>query len=208
MVYEPTEAEPQPDEVFTPGLAIAPIYPGESIQKSPSLLSFFIYAILAVVFFASILSVTYYYARKSRSGVLARLKEKSNRSGFDDIRFLAGDEDLDFHIAQGPEPAAEAMEAEKPASKDKKNASKQPAKQRPEAKQPIKHMAETRISVDGSVPEHYHARDDGDDCDESTDDEHGGSGGVGAKKTHSKTTKKPYQKYVKYHDEDMNSTLL
>uniref|UniRef100_A0A182QJQ0 Uncharacterized protein n=1 Tax=Anopheles farauti TaxID=69004 RepID=A0A182QJQ0_9DIPT len=203
MAFEPTEAQYQPDEVFTPGLAaIAPTYPDDNIQKQPSLVKFFIYALLAVLFFVCILSVTYYFARKSRSSVLARLKEKSHNTRFDDIRFLAGEEDLDFNVSHAPEPDVEAMEADK-APKDQTIASK-PAKLKPEAKHTKKDLAEGRMPVDGNEAAYGHARDGSDGNDDSTDEEHGGS----AKKRHSKTIKKPYQKYVKYHDEDMASTLL
>lgn len=178
-------------------MAIASNVPLERLQQTPSLMKFFIYAISAVTFCVGILSVTYIYARKSRSGVLARLKEKSQKNGFEDIRFLAGEEDLDFNICQAPDVGEEAKDDKRPEC---------PPKQTTEAKRSMKD-AKLEAKQRSQRPEPQDGNGDGrtDSDDDSTDDENGTYGG--AKKTHSKT-KKPYQKYVKYHDEDMESSLL
>uniref|UniRef100_A0A182W233 Probable Ufm1-specific protease 2 n=1 Tax=Anopheles minimus TaxID=112268 RepID=A0A182W233_9DIPT len=185
IVYKQT-AESTTEEMIAPGLAIAANVPVEKLQKAPSLMKFFIYAILAVTFFVCILSVTYYYARRSRSSVLARLKEKSQKSGFEDIRFLAGDEDLDFNICQAPDMGEEAKDDKQPGY---------PAKQRTEAKRSEKDT--TSKTERQSQRQEAHAGCTGDEHsdsdDDSTDEECGRHGG--AKKTHSKTNKKPYQKY-------------
>ncbi|XP_052888185.1 zonadhesin-like [Anopheles moucheti] len=197
IAYEPT-AQSTTEEVIAPGLAIAANVPVEKLQKTPSLMKFFIYAISAITFFLCILSLAYFYARKSRSNVLARLKEKSQKSGFEDIRFLAGEEDLDFNITQ-------TQDADDDAKGDKQPALE--AKQRTEVKRSTKDTKSETDRRSHGYDVHAHGRkgdERSDSDDDSTDDERGGHG----KKIHSKTNKKPYQKYVKHHDEDMESTLL
>ncbi|XP_053666432.1 zonadhesin-like [Anopheles marshallii] len=197
IAYEPT-AQSTTEEVIAPGLAIAANVPVEKLQKTPSLMKFFIYATSAVTFFLCILSVAYFYARRSRSNVLARLKEKSQKSGFEDIRFLAGEEDLDFNISQAQDADEDAKGGKQPALE---------ASQRTEAKRSTKDTKSETDRRSHGQDVHAHGRNGderSDSDDDSTDDERGGHG----KKIHSKTNKKPYQKYVKHHDEDMESTLL
>ncbi|XP_035893436.1 uncharacterized protein DDB_G0290587-like [Anopheles stephensi] len=199
MVLQPV-AESTTEEVIAPGLAIAPNVPIEQLQKAPSLMKFFIYAISTVTFFLCILSVTYFYARKSRSSVLARLKEKSQKSGFEDIRFLAGEEDLDFNIGHGAD-VEEEQDAKNSVSKTAKATKEE--KQQPEGNRMSKQDTKSEVTRSQQQGAHVRNGDENTDSDDCTDDESGG-----AKKTSSKTNKKPYQKYVKYHDEDMESTLL
>ncbi|XP_049296782.1 zonadhesin-like [Anopheles funestus] len=201
IVYEPT-AESTTEEVIAPGLAIAVNVAVEKVQETPSLMKFFIYVLAVVTLFVCILGVAYFYARKSRSSVLARLKEKSHKSGFEDIRFLAGEEDLDFNICQANDVGEEVKDDH--SGRPPKN-----GKQGTEAKRAVKDpkTATERQSKTQEVHAHGHNGDEHTDSDDdSSDDGRGGRGG--AKKTHAKANKKPYQKYVKYHDEDMESTLL
>lgn len=114
---------------------------------------------------------------------------------------MAGDEDLDFNIGH-------AGAAEEEESKDTKQSNPKPAKeakQKTEGKRVSKKDTTSEAGRTQKQETIVHVRngDEDTDNDDSTDDESGG-----AKKTHSKTNKKPYQKYVKYHDEDMESTLL
>uniref|UniRef100_A0A182YBN3 Uncharacterized protein n=1 Tax=Anopheles stephensi TaxID=30069 RepID=A0A182YBN3_ANOST len=199
MVLQPV-AESTTEELIAPGLAIAPNVPIEQLQKAPSLMKFFIYAISTVTFFLCILSVTYFYARKSRSSVLARLKEKSQKSGFEDIRFLAGEEDLDFNIGHGAD-VEEEQDAKNSVSKTAKATKEE--KQQPEGNRISKQDTKSEVTRSQQQGAHVRDGDENTDSDDCTDDESGG-----AKKTSSKANKKPYQKYVKYHDEDMESTLL
>uniref|UniRef100_A0A182NZY7 MAM domain-containing protein n=1 Tax=Anopheles epiroticus TaxID=199890 RepID=A0A182NZY7_9DIPT len=194
MVWEQTE-RPTTEEMLIPDLAMAvPVL----VEKHtvPSLLKFFIYALSALAVFVCLLSFAFYYARRSRTSVLARLKEKSQKSGFEDIRYLAGDEDLDFNLPStvgNVEEGKEASEKGKQVAKEGRKDTK----------------AETGKMQKREDKKDAHGCKGGgeetESADDSTDDD-GGSGGV--RRTHAKPNKKPYQKYVKHHDEDMVSTLL
>ncbi|XP_050080253.1 zonadhesin-like [Anopheles maculipalpis] len=197
IVFQPT-TESTTEEVIVPDLTIKLTV--EKLREAPNLIKFFIYALSTVTFFVCILSVTYFYARKSRTSVLARLKEKSQKSGFEDIRFLAGEEDLDFNIGHG----GEAEEEEEEGGTKNPKSTKE-VKQTTEAKRVSKKDAKTdAVQTQKQTPiAHVRNGDEDTDNDDSSDDESGS-----AKRSHSKANKKPYQKYVKYHDEDMESTLL
>lgn len=133
--------------------------------------------------------------------MLARLKEKSQKSGFEDIHFLAGDEDLDFNIGHGGD--VEEIETKNSEAKHPKSTNE--VKQKTEVKRVSKKDIKSEA---GRTPKqealaHVCDGDEDTDNDDSSDEESGS-----AKKTHAKTNKKPYQKYIKHHDEDMESTLL
>ncbi|XP_053675828.1 uncharacterized protein LOC128726068 [Anopheles nili] len=196
-------------EVIASGFEIAPVFASETNHNQPSLMKIFMYTVVGLTLFVVILSLSFYHARKSRSGVLARLKEKSQKSGFEDIRFLAGEEDLDFNISHEP------TERKGNGKKDDKSqetktqqigamAEGKQCKKKANAKCESKPMENPYDDM--SVVPQDKGRD-GDSSDDSTDEE-GDYGGAGGKKTHSKANKKPYQKYLKHHDEDMESTLL
>lgn len=187
-----------------PGLAMAPLQPVEKLHSAPSLMKFFVYAISTVVLFACILSAAYLYARRSRSSVLARLKEKSQKSGFEDIRFLAGDEDLDFNISHGRD-VEEGEEVLEKKGNGEAKAKQETKSSKKDAKADIVRMAKQEDKK--NLATHGRGEEDSNtDSDASTDDD--GVGGGGAKRTHGKPNKKAYQKYVKHHDEDMASSLL
>ncbi|XP_052869639.1 uncharacterized protein LOC128275243 [Anopheles cruzii] len=177
-----------------------PAFATESIPSSKGVPMYFIYAILATLLFMAILTFTVYQLRRSRSGVLARLKEKSQKKFVEDIRFLAGDEDLDFNITLGNE----VIEDEAAESPDRKRGKQKSVETSKVIQQ---ETGRTQRDADDASDEH-----DYEDLD-STDDENGPANGPACKpSTNSGSSKasgkKPYQKYVKTYDEDMQATLL
>uniref|UniRef100_A0A182K082 Probable Ufm1-specific protease 2 n=1 Tax=Anopheles christyi TaxID=43041 RepID=A0A182K082_9DIPT len=197
MVFEHTETSTT-EEVIMPGLAMAPEPPIAKLHSAPSLMKFFIYALSTIVLFVCILSVAYYYARRSRSSVLARLKEKSQKSGFEDIRFLAGDEDLDFNISH----THDVEEGEEVSEKEGKQAAAKEGKSKLVKKDAKPEAGRMQKHEDKKDAAHGRKEDGNTDSDNSTDDDDDGGSGV-VKRAQTKTIKKPYQKYVKHHDEDM-----
>lgn len=138
--------------------------------------------------------------------MLARLKEKSQKKCFEDIRFLAGDEDLDFNISH----ASEAVDEKAVAGGNKK--SKKLDTQSKETSAPSedrKQKASGKQDEAGECPPEK-ANDAGaanyDSENDSCSDDSENTGG--SKRMAKKSTKKEYQKYVKHYDEDMVSTLL
>uniref|UniRef100_A0AAG5DHM2 Scavenger receptor class C n=1 Tax=Anopheles atroparvus TaxID=41427 RepID=A0AAG5DHM2_ANOAO len=211
MVFEPTEFEATTNGLLAPGFAIA-AFPSETVAKPQSLAKFFICAIVGVVVFVGILCITYNYARKSRSSVLARLKEKSQKKCFEDIRFLAGEEDLDFNISQGSEAVEDEKEEGKKGSKNSKQPDAQSKASRPDAEGKRSKKAssggEKRMGGEGtdSRQDNADVKADYDSENDSSNEDDGHAGG--ANSTSGRSTKKAYHKYVKYYDEDMASTLL
>ncbi|XP_050091020.1 uncharacterized protein LOC126574716 [Anopheles aquasalis] len=79
----------------------------QNIQPAKRFPVAFLWSGAAVLLFVAVLAFVIYQVRRSRTDVLSRLKEKSQKKFVEDIRFLAGDEDLDFNItsvSEGVEP--------------------------------------------------------------------------------------------------------
>ncbi|XP_049543948.1 MAM and LDL-receptor class A domain-containing protein 1-like [Anopheles darlingi] len=140
----------------------------------------------AVLLFVTVLAFTIYHVRRSRTDVLARLKEKSQKKFVEDIRFLAGDEDLDFNITS----MSEGVEQ----------------KEKPDGRQGAE--VKSKIPAGRTAPT---ATSYGASCEEVTDDDSSDDDGAGATGGHGSSKprgKKSYDKYVKSYDEDMQATLL
>ncbi|XP_055530962.1 uncharacterized protein LOC129721891 [Wyeomyia smithii] len=88
-------------------------------DTKPNLARVFLFAGIGVIAFGSVvLLITMHVRRNSGASVLNRLKQKSMKKnlgsaeGFEDVRFLAADEHLDFSIPDDAEEAAESSESE------------------------------------------------------------------------------------------------
>ncbi|XP_058124909.1 uncharacterized protein LOC131285426 [Anopheles ziemanni] len=210
MVFVTNDVETSTDRLLlAPRFADAP-FPSETVPQ-PSPMKYFILATVGAVVFFSIFCVTYSYARKSRSSVLARLKEKSQNKCFEDIRFLAGEEDLDFNISQG----SEAVDEKADTNGKHREGNKKSKKFNTQGKETSAPSEDRKQRLSGK-------QDDADGCpvekakgsgaanyvseNDSSSDDSENTGG--SKRTVKKGTKKEYQKYVKHYDEDMVSTLL
>ncbi|KFB46807.1 AGAP011974-PA-like protein [Anopheles sinensis] len=215
VVFLTSDVETSTDQLLLASRYANAPFPSETVPPKSNLAKYFIFATVGAVVFLSILCVTYSYARRSRSSVLARLKEKSQSKCFEDIRFLAGDEDLDFNISQASEAVEEKTDTDRKHRGDKSKKSKKLVDTQgketsaPGVDRKQKTGGQQQDEAGESSPREK-AKDSGaasydseaDSC--SDDSEHTG----GSKRTSKRSTKKEYQKYVKHYDEDMVSTLL
>ncbi|EDS28842.1 MAM domain-containing protein 1 [Culex quinquefasciatus] len=90
-------------------------------DTKPNLAHVFIYSgVAAIVFSAIVVAIVLHIRRNSGASVLERLKQKSMKKGtegFEDVRFLAVDEHLDFSLT--PDDAEEAEESDREEAEEK-----------------------------------------------------------------------------------------
>ncbi|XP_035786677.1 uncharacterized protein LOC118463867 [Anopheles albimanus] len=158
----------------------------QNIQPAKRFPVGFLWSGVAVLLFVTALAFAVYQVRRSRTDVLSRLKEKSQKKFVEDIRFLAGDEDLDFNITS----VSEGVEQQE--QPDGKRTSEE------RSKVPTERNSPTMTPYGASLEETS-------DGDSSDDDGSGANGGYASSKPKGK---KSYDKYVKPYDEDMKATLL
>lgn len=90
-------------------------------DTKPNLAHVFIYSgVAAIVFSSIVVAIVLHIRRNSGASVLERLKQKSMKKGtegFEDVRFLAVDEHLDFSLT--PDDAEEAEESDREEAEEK-----------------------------------------------------------------------------------------